>query len=305
MPERQALTRGLGWFSIALGAGQIAAPNAMSRLIGVRPTTGTRGVMRAVGVREVTAGVVLLARRPGFLWARVAGDAMDLALLGNVLNSRSDKTRAGAATAAVVGVTALDVAAARRTTQQGEAVEARTAITVNAPPQEVYARWRDLDRLPEFMYHLESVTTLGSGRSHWVAKAPGGTTVEWDAQITEDEPGRRLSWRSIEGSEIENSGSVGFAAAPRGQGTEVHVELSYTPPGGALGAAVAKLFGEEPSQQVADDLRRFKQLVETGEIARSDGSPMGSRTQNQMRQRDANPPEGADLERAQGEEVSA
>ncbi|MFP5317076.1 MAG: SRPBCC family protein [Acidimicrobiia bacterium] len=304
MPDRQALTRGLGWFSVALGAGQLAAPNAMSRLIGVRSTNGTRAVMRAVGVREVTAGVVLLARRPGFLWARVAGDAMDLALLGNALTSRSDKTRARAAAAAVVGVAALDVAAARRNTR-GDAVKARTAITVNAPPQEVYARWRDLDRLPEFMYHLESVTTTGSGRSHWVAKAPGGTTVQWDAEITEDEPGRRLSWRSIEGSEIENSGTVRFLPAPKGQGTEIHVELSYAPPGGAVGAAVAKLFGEEPDQQVADDLRRFKQLVETGEIARSDGSPMGSRTQNQLRQRDANPPEGADLRRARGEEVSA
>lgn len=181
-------------------------------------------------------------------------------------------------------------------------MEARSAITVNAAPPEVYARWRDLDRLPSFMYHLESVRTTDARRSHWVAKAPGGSTVEWDAEITEDEPGRRLSWRSVEGAEVENSGTVRFVLAPRGQGTEVHVELAYTPPGGVLGAAVAKLFGEEPNQQVGDDLRRFKQLVETGEISRSDGSPMGSRTQNQLRQRDANPPEGPDLERARAEE---
>ena len=303
MPDRQVLARGLGWFSIGLGAAQIAAPGAVSRLVGVRPTGGTRSLMRALGIREVAAGVPLLARRTGFAWARVAGDAMDLALLGNALASRSDKARTGAATAAVVGVAALDVVAARRSKQEGEAVQARTAITVNAPPQEVYARWRDFDRLPEFMYHLESVRTMEARRSHWVAKAPGGTTVEWDAELVEDEAGRRLSWRSVEGSEVENSGTVRFAPAPRGQGTEVRVELSYTPPGGALGATVAKLFGEEPNQQVSDDLRRFKQLVETGEIARSDGSPMGSRTQNQLRQRDANPPEGADLERAR--EVSA
>ncbi|HEX6595694.1 MAG TPA: SRPBCC family protein [Acidimicrobiales bacterium] len=184
-------------------------------------------------------------------------------------------------------------------------MQARTAITVNAPSQEVYARWRNFERLPEFMYHLESVKVTGENRSHWVAKAPGGTTVEWDAEITEDEPARRISWRSLEGADVQNSGTVGFRAAPKGQGTEVHVELEYTPPGGALGAVVARLFGEEPSQQAADDLRRFKQLIETGEIARSDGSPMGSRAQNQLRQRDANPPDGADLASTRAEEVSA
>lgn len=184
-------------------------------------------------------------------------------------------------------------------------MQARTAITVNAPPQEVYARWRDFERLPEFMYHLESVQVTGGSRSHWAAKAPGGTNVEWDAEITEDEPARRISWRSLEGADVQNSGTVRFQPAPKGQGTEVHVELEYTPPGGALGAVVARLFGEEPNQQAADDLRRFKQLVETGEIARSDGSPMGSRAQNQLRQRDGNPPEGADLEAVRAEDVSA
>jgi uncharacterized membrane protein len=173
-------------------------------------------------------------------------------------------------------------------------VEGRSVITINKAPDEVYAQWRDFERLPTFMYHLESVTTTGEGRSHWVAKGPGGVTVEWDAEVTDDVPGDRVAWRSVPGTKVDNSGSVRFRPAPGGQGTEVRVELTYSPPGGALGSVVAKLFGEEPNQQVSDDLRRFKQMVETGEIARSDGSPAGTRTQNQARQQDANPPEGSE-----------
>jgi uncharacterized membrane protein len=168
-------------------------------------------------------------------------------------------------------------------------MEGRTATTINASPDDIYARWRDFESLPTFMYHLESVTTTGDRRSHWVAKAPAGTTVEWDAEVTEDVPGQVIAWRSLEGASVENSGSVRFMPAPGGQGTEVHVVMEYSPPGGALGSVVAKLFGEEPNQQIGDDVRRFKQLVETGEIARSEGSPLGSRTQNAMHQRDGMP----------------
>ena len=181
-------------------------------------------------------------------------------------------------------------------------MDARSAITINAPPGEVYARWRDLERLPSFMDHLESVRETGAGRSHWVAHAPAGRTVEWDAEVIDDVPGERLAWRSLEGSSVQSSGSVRFRPAPRDQGTEVFVELSYSPPGGALGALVAKLFGEEPNQQISDDLRRFKQIVETGEIARSDGSPLGIRTANPLHQHDAHPlgddetPDGAKQE---------
>jgi uncharacterized membrane protein len=170
-------------------------------------------------------------------------------------------------------------------------VEARSAITVNATPETVYQAWRDVERLPIFMYHLESVTPLDDGRSHWVARAPAGKTVEWDAEITEDVPGDRIAWRSLDGASVESAGSVTFRPAPRGQGTEVFVEVRYSPPGGTLGSLIAKLFGEEPNQQVRDDLRRFKQIVETGEVARSDGSPLGTRTANLLDQRDAHPQE--------------
>lgn len=171
-------------------------------------------------------------------------------------------------------------------------MKARSGITIRAPQQQVYAAWRDLERLPTFMYHLESVQTTGDGRSHWVAKAPGGRLVQWDAELTEDIPGERIAWRSTGQAQVQNSGAVRFRPAPRDQGTEVHVELEYTLPGGDLGAIVAKLFGEEPGQQVSDDLRRFKQIIETGEVVRSEGSPEGARVQNLARQHPAQPLEG-------------
>ncbi|MDQ3354501.1 MAG: SRPBCC family protein [Actinomycetota bacterium] len=168
-------------------------------------------------------------------------------------------------------------------------MQSRTAITINASPEVVYTVWRDFERLPAFMYHLESVSTTTGVRSHWVARGPAGTSVEWDAEITEDVPGERIAWCSLEGASVDNTGSVQFRPAPGEQGTEVHLELQYSPPGGRLGSVVAKLFGEEPNQQVSDDLRRFKQIVETGEIARSDASPLGSRNRNQVHQHDAHP----------------
>ncbi len=176
-------------------------------------------------------------------------------------------------------------------------MKSRSSITINASADALYAAWRDFERLPTFMYHLESVSTTGDRRSHWVAKGPGGTTVEWDAEILDDVPGQRIAWRSVEGASVESSGSVRFRPAPAGQGTEVYVELTYTPPAGALGAVVAKVFGEEPGQQVSDDLRRFKQIVETGEVVRSAGSPLGSRTQNQLHQEDAHPLDDDDARR--------
>ncbi|MGI9075193.1 MAG: SRPBCC family protein [Bryobacteraceae bacterium] len=122
------------------------------------------------------------------------------------------------------------------------------------------------------MKHLESVQVTGENRSHWKATGPGGKTVEWDAEIVDDQPNARIVWRSLEGSDIDNSGSVQFERAPGGRGTLVRVELQYSPPGGVISATLAKLFGEEPGQQVDDDLRAFKQVLETGEVAKSDAS---------------------------------
>jgi len=295
-PEQ--LARGLGWLSLGLGLPQVVAPGAVARFVGVNDSPGTRKLMRVAGVRELTAGggILTQTRPAGWLWARVAGDAKDLALLGVALSrSENRRGRVAAAGAAVLGVTALDVvtgARLSRSTDEPKAagrLRAKTVITVNTSADEAYRHWRDLEQLPLFLAHLESVKEQDDGRSHWVARGPAGTTVDWDAEIVDDVPGRRIAWRSLEGADVANSGSVRFSPAPGGRGTEVTVELEYEPPGGAVGAAVAKLFGEEPDQQLRDDLRRFKQVLETGEVVVSEGTPDGTRTQRQLKQRDAQP----------------
>jgi len=164
------------------------------------------------------------------------------------------------------------------------------SVTIRRPRAEVYAFWRDLENLPRFMYHLSGVTNTGNGRSHWVANAPAGSTVEWDAEITDEIPNERLAWRSLRGSDVRHEGTVRFREAPGDRGTEVDVELRYDAPGGTAGATIAKLFGEEPQQQIRDDLRRFKQVMETGEVVLSDGSLEGA-GQGPMKQRAAQAPE--------------
>jgi uncharacterized membrane protein len=263
----------------------------------VDDTARARTLMRAVGARELGAGTGILGRpRPaGWLWARVAGDAMDLALLGAALGSRRNtQRRVLAAAAAVAGITALDLyASARRSRRPAsspeDAMQAKSAVTIKRPVEDVYRYWRDLSNLPSFMIHLASVQPIDNGRSHWTANAPAGRTVEWDAEVVEDKPNQRIAWRSLEGSQVRNSGAVSFTPAPGGGGTEVRVELSYDPPGGALGKVVAKLFGEEPQQQISDDLRRLKQVLETGEVVRSEGSPEGTRSLRLVRQRPGQP----------------
>ena len=152
------------------------------------------------------------------------------------------------------------------------------AVTIGLPPEELYAFWRPLKSLPRFMDHLESVTLQGDGRSHWVAKGPAGSHVKWDAEMTEDVPGRRLAWRSLEGSQIHNEGQVDFRAAPGDRGTEVQVTLTYRPPAGRLGASVARLLGEEPAVQIGEDLRRLKRLLEVGELPTTEGQSSGRQT---------------------------
>jgi uncharacterized membrane protein len=168
-------------------------------------------------------------------------------------------------------------------------MEMKSTTTVLRSPTEVYAFWRDLSRLPTFMVHLDDVRETGPGRSHWRATAPFGRTVEWDAETTLDEAGGRMAWRSVGDADVQNSGEVLFVPAPGNRGTEVRVTLNYDVPAGALGRAVAKYFGEEPSQQLDDDLRRLKQVVETGEVVRSDGAPGGKRAREEFPQHPARP----------------
>jgi uncharacterized membrane protein len=153
-------------------------------------------------------------------------------------------------------------------------VHVKKSVTINKSPAELYQFWRNFENLPQFMTHLESVKTTGEKTSRWVAKAPLGASVEWDAEITSERENERIGWKSIEGSEIPNSGVVEFLPTSN-RGTEVRVVLTYEPPAGYFGSLVARLFGEEPNQQVAEDLRRFKRLMESGTIMKTEGQPSG------------------------------
>ncbi len=150
---------------------------------------------------------------------------------------------------------------------RGQSIKVEQSVTINRPVLEVYRFWRNFGNLPRFMDHLESVTVIDETRSHWVAKGPAGTRVEWDAVIHNEVDDELIAWRSLPGSEVNNAGSVHFTPTANGNATEVRVVLSYEPPAGRVGAAFARFLGEEPSKQVEDDLRRFKQVMDSGDLA--------------------------------------
>jgi uncharacterized membrane protein len=281
----EQLAVGLGWFSIGLGLAELAAPDAVARFIGLRDDATTTSVLRAYGGREIGNGLAILMQpdNPTWLWSRVGGDVLDLASLASAARGDyADQRRVAAASAAVLGVTALDMICAQQLSArqsgrqaavrpQVEGVQVERVTTVSRPIEDVYQFWKNFENFPRFMRHLESVHITGDRRSRWCATGPAGMRVEWDAETIRDDENEWIAWRSLEGSDVQNSGSVRFTPAPGARGTEVRVQLQYSPPGGALGRSVAWLFGEEPDQQVHEDLHRFKQLIETGEIPLSEG----------------------------------
>lgn len=154
---------------------------------------------------------------------------------------------------------------------------AERALTILRPRHEVYAFWRNLENLPQFMEHLESVTVMSDGRSHWVTRAPIGKPVSWDAEITEDIEDRVIAWRSLPESAIKTSGQVQFSDAPEGRGTVVRARIHYSAPGGKIAQEISRFFGESAEQQLREDLRRFKQVMEAGETPTTKGQPHGQR----------------------------
>jgi uncharacterized membrane protein len=169
----------------------------------------------------------------------------------------------------------INTASSDTTEEIARDVHIEKSITINHSPAELYKFWRNLENLPVFMEDLESVTPLDGARSHWVASGPGGKRIEWDAEIYNEKEGEMIAWRSLAGSDITNAGSVHFDPAPDGRGTYVKVTLNYNPPGGKAAALFAKLFGKEPGQLVEHNLKRLKQLIETGEIPTTEGQPSG------------------------------
>jgi uncharacterized membrane protein len=300
--DAEKLARGLGWFSIGLGLAELLAPRGIAKISGVR---GNIGFIRTMGLREICHGIGIFAqgRRPAAaVWARVAGDALDLAALGGAFASpESSKGRLAFATANVLTVTALDILCAQQLssnngTTTGGNNQVKKSLIINRSPEELYQFWRELENLPTFMQHLESVQETSDNRSHWVAKAPAGTSVEWDAEIIEDRENELIAWRSLEGADVENSGSVEFEPAPGNRGTIVKVEMTYNPPGGVIGAAIAKLTGDDPGQQAQESLRCLKQFMETGEVVISEGTVWEN---GLLTQRPAQPPTSEEVGRAQ------
>ena len=164
----------------------------------------------------------------------------------------------------------------------GNGIEVERSMTINRSREEVYRFWREFENFPRFMEHLEAVRRMDdeiegerAERSHWVARAPLGTSIEWDAEIVDERENELIAWRSLPGSEINHWGKVEFKDAPGDRGTEIHVRLIYEPPVGSTGTAIAMLFGESPAQQIREDLRHFKQIMETGETATTFGQASG------------------------------
>jgi len=210
-------------------------------------------------------------------WASIVGGS-SMVLMG--LQQRSLR---GILTAIAGGGLAYHGATADKSLQDkvtdatgiNKAIRVEKTVTINKSAEELYNYWHNFENLPNFMKHVKSVQVLDMRRSHWVANAPLGQTIEWDADIINDQPNQLIDWASEEGAQVDNSGFVRFSPAPGDRGTEVKVVMEYNVPGGMVTAAIAKLFGEEPEQQIGDELRRFKQLMETGEIATIEGQSRG------------------------------
>ena len=279
----ESLAYALGWFSVGLGMAEILAPRAIARVVGLQDDH--QFLIRALGLRELTSGVGILSdRRPaGWVWSRVAGDAMDIACLGAALASpQAKRARTTTALMAVLGVTALDWWSSQNlsrmvgwTTENG-AILVKKTVTIDRSAEDLYTFWRDFTNLSRFMTEIKSVEVANDRHSHWTVRGPGGAPVEWDAEITDDIPNRRIAWRTTEQASIDHSGSVEFFPATGQRGTIVKVVMEYNMPAGMIGAALAKVLGHEPGQMVMSNLRRFKQIMETGEVLQSDSSIAGT-----------------------------
>jgi len=242
---------------LATAAKSVGGPGStLTRAVEALPAIPTNLSSPERWVSLVAGGAVALfgltEKRPSVLTTALGGYLMYRGLSGNCPAYQALNVSTAHSTAPNTAVAA------------GHGTRVEATITVNKSTLETYDFWRDFERLPRFMNHLLDVETTNDGQSHWVAKGPLGLRVEWDAKIIRDEPGKAIAWQSLPGADVDNAGSVHFRAVQAG--TEVRVNLKYDPPGGQLGTAVAKLFGENPQRQVQEDLFRFKTLIETSGI---------------------------------------
>ena len=280
----QQLQTLLGGFSIGLGMLELFAPRSAGKLIGV----GNHDTLiRLCGLREVATGVCMLSGYApvASVAARVAGDALDLSLLGAALRSPdAQPKRIAAAATAVLSVTAVDVYATQQQRhlnpedRADHPVQASAAVVIDCTPQNICRFWRELENLPRFMTSLESVTVIDERTSEWVARPVAHMRVKWVSELVEDVAGERLSWQTLPDSEITHRGTVRFEPVDVGRGTIVHVDMEYELPFGQIGAAVAKLLGTQPDVRLRCELLSLKQLLESGEIATTRGQSSGQRS---------------------------
>jgi uncharacterized membrane protein len=258
------LGKGLGWFSIGLGLAELLAPRGLARFMGIPDDGKAPWILRAYGLRELAAGAVCLAKpgSPVGPQVRFAGDLLDLATLALGARHSYSTPRTVNAFAMVAGAAGLDAYAAVRQMRRKLGEPVRRAVTIALPAKQVYDYWRRLENLPSFMKWVQSVTNKGNGISHWVVKTPAGVSIEYDAEIIEDVPGRRIAWRTLPGATVPNEGTVTFLDAPGNRGTEVIVEMRVAAP---LGKTIA-------SEEANQDLHRFKQVMELGEVVLSDAT---------------------------------
>jgi uncharacterized membrane protein len=214
------------------------------------------------------SGLVLYGIKRGTL------GGLGLALLGGALVYRGVSGHCNCYEA--LGLDTTYSSGPRTSVRARHGVKVDQSVTILRPREELYRFWRDFSNLPRVMCHLESVQPIDDKRSHWAAKGPAGTRVEWDAEIITERANELIGWRSVGDSEVDTAGSVHFTPAPGDRGTEVKVALKYDPPAGQLGAGVAWMLGQSPAQQIREDLRRFKQIMETGTVPTIAGQPQGS-----------------------------
>jgi uncharacterized membrane protein len=239
-------------------------------------------MLRVHGLRETGAGIGILTQPHAarWLWARVAGDAVDLSSLASAAKEpRNDRARVGFGMASVIGVTALDVYCAQQlSSETGDGASARRdksvrvvrTIIVDRPAEDAYRFWHNFENLVRIMTYLQSVRYTGERRTHWIAKGPAGTLIEWDTETVSDEPNRLIAWRTVEGAIMEHSGSVRFERAPGDRGTLVRLELDYSRNRSA--ALLGRILQMGLGARVMHDLRNFKQVLEIGEITHSEAS---------------------------------
>lgn len=250
----------------------MAAP--LARHVRERTRPGAKPATLNVGDGERLASLALGGSLAFYGIMRGTLGGMGLTLLGGALMYRGGTGHCSGYEA--LGINTAQPRGARTSVRAQRGARVEESVTILRPREELFRYWRDLSNLPRIMRHLQSVQSTGDGRSHWVAKGPMGILVEWDAEVITERENELIGWRSVGDSEVDTAGSVHFTTAPGDRGTEVKVVLKYDPPAGQIGVAVARLLGESPSQQIHDDLRRFKQIMEVGTVPTTEGQSKGT-----------------------------